>query len=97
MKFQVTLPDTFAEEARIVAARLKIPLAQLIRDSMERRLNELRDREGGRKRLLERFQGVIDTDETDLANRVDEILYGGAPHASEIRDADTKSDESHGT
>jgi len=80
MKFQVTFPDAFAEEARIVSARLKIPLAQFIRDSMEQRLRDLRDQSIGRRRLLERFQGVIDTGETDLASRVDDILYGADPH-----------------
>ena len=80
MKFQVTFPDAFAEEARIVSARLKIPLAQFIRDSMEQRLRDLRDQSIGHRRLLERFQGVIDTGETDLASRVDDILYGADPH-----------------
>jgi len=79
MKFQVTFPDAFAEEARVVSARLKIPLAQFIRDSMEQRLKELRNQGGGR-RLLERFNGAINTGESDLASRVDEILYGANPH-----------------
>jgi hypothetical protein len=80
MKFQVTLPDDFAEEARTVSARLKIPLAQFIRDSMQQRLNELRREKNGKPRFLERFSGIIDTGETDLASRVDELLYGGDPH-----------------
>jgi len=79
MKFQVTLPDDFAEEARTVSARLQIPLAQFIRDSMQQRLNELRMGKHGRQRFLDRFSGVIDTGETDLASRVDELLYGD-PH-----------------
>lgn len=76
MKFQVTLPDDFAEEARTVSARLQIPLAQFIRDSMQQRLNELRMGKTGKQRFLDRFSGVIDTGETDLASRVDELLYG---------------------
>jgi hypothetical protein len=80
MKFQVTLPDEFAEEARIVAARLQIPLAQFIRDSMQQRLNELRQQKNGKARFLDRYSAVIDTGETDLASRVDELLYGGDPH-----------------
>jgi hypothetical protein len=80
MKFQVTFPDAFAEEARIVSARLKIPLAQFIRDSMEQRLRELRNQGGGGRRFLERFSGAINTGESDLASRVDEILYGSDPH-----------------
>ena len=79
-KFQITLPDVFAEEARIVAARLQIPLAQFIRDSMQQRLNELRDQKAARPRFLDRFSGAMNTGETDLASRVDEILYGGDPH-----------------
>ena len=80
MKFQVTLPDDFAEEARTVSARLQIPLAQFIRESMQQRLNELRKQKNGKPRFLERFSGVINTGETDLASRVDELLYGGDPH-----------------
>jgi len=80
MKFQVTLPDDFAEEARNVSARLRIPLAQFIRDSMQQRLNDLRREKTGTTRFLERFSGIIDTGETDLASRVDEILYGDDPH-----------------
>ena len=80
MKFQVTLPDDFAEEARNVSALLRIPLAQFIRDSMQQRLNDLRREKTGTTRFLERFSGIIDTGETDLASRVDEILYGDDPH-----------------
>ena len=80
MKFQVTLPDDFAEEARTVASRLRIPLAQFIRDSMQQRLNELRRPQDGTPRFLERFSGAMNTGETDLASRVDELLYGNDPH-----------------
>jgi hypothetical protein len=80
MKFQVTLPDDFAEEARAVSVRLQIPLAQFIRESMQQRLADLRKQGNGRTRFLDRFSGVLDTGETDLASRVDELLYGGDPH-----------------
>jgi hypothetical protein len=42
---------------------------------MQHRLNELRMGKHGRQRFLDRFSGVIDTGETDLASRVDELLY----------------------
>ena len=79
-KFQITFQEDFVEEARSVAARLRIPLAQFIRESMQQRMNELRQEKRGTPRFLERFSGVIDTGETDLASRVDEILYGDDPH-----------------
>ncbi|HTP85486.1 MAG TPA: hypothetical protein VMJ34_00995 [Bryobacteraceae bacterium] len=80
-KFQVTFPEAFVVEARTVAARLRIPLAQFIRESMQLRMNELRNEdEGARPRFFDRFDGVIDTAETDLSTRVDDILYGDEPN-----------------
>ena len=96
MKFQVTFPDAFAEEARIVSARLKIPLAQFIRDSMEQRLKELRNKGDGGRRLLERLRGAINTGETDLASRVDEILYGADPDERTGREAAQSEDSEPG-
>ena len=73
VKFQITLPDDLAEELKSVAARNKVPLAQFIRETMEARLREQK-----RKRIpdpLASITGLVDSEETDLSARVDEILY----------------------
>jgi hypothetical protein len=76
VKYQITLPDDLALELKQTAARLKIPLAQFIRESMEQRL---RATPGRRKTKSEHplasIIGLVDSAETDLASRVDEILY----------------------
>ena len=38
VKYQITLPEPLAEEMRATAARLKVPLAQFIRETMEDKL-----------------------------------------------------------
>ena len=44
VKYQITLPEPLAEEMRATAARLKVPLAQFIRETMEDKLRELKSR-----------------------------------------------------
>ncbi len=73
-KFQITLPDPLAVELKATAARLRIPLAQFIRETMEARLRGLRSTEAADPFAW--MDGLADTDETDLSARVDEILYG---------------------
>jgi len=75
VKYQITLPEPLAEEMRSTAARLKIPLAQFIRETMEDRLRELKSRKrkaGPLDWMKGMAKGIKDT---DLASRVDEILY----------------------
>ena len=74
VKFQITLPDDFAFELKRAAARRKIPLAQFIRETMQDRLREKPEK--GNKFLESIFGLAKDSKETDLASRVDEILYG---------------------
>ena len=75
LKFQVTLPDELASEMKTTAARLEIPLAQFIRETMQDRLRELKKR-GKKERPLDWMRKLrIDIPDTDLASRVDEILY----------------------
>ena len=73
VKFQITLPDDMAAALKQAAAKEKVPLAQLIRETMEERLRETRRRR--KKDPFAAIRGILDTDETDLAARVDEILY----------------------
>jgi hypothetical protein len=73
VKFQITLPDDLAFQLKRAAAERKTPLAQFIRETMQDKLHEP-PRE--RNAFLDRITGIVDSDETDLASRVDEILYG---------------------
>ena len=73
VKFQITLPDTLAARLKRAAAQQKVPLAQFIRETMEERL-----RRASAPRNRDPFAsitGLVDSDETDLSSRVDEILY----------------------
>jgi cytochrome c553 len=75
VKYQITLPDPLAAEMRAAAARLKIPLAQFIRETMEDKLRDLKSRRR-KERPLEWMKGMAKgIKDTDLAARVDEILY----------------------
>jgi len=40
IKYQITLPEPLADEMRTTAAKLKIPLAQFIRETVEDKLRE---------------------------------------------------------
>jgi hypothetical protein len=74
VKFQITLPEDLAFRLKREAARRKTPLAQFIRETMER---ELRSGKPGGNRFLASIRGIArDCHETDLSSRVDEILYG---------------------
>ena len=75
VKYQITLPEPLAEEMRTTAARLKVPLAQFIRETMEDKLRELKSRKrkaGPMDWMKGMATGIKDT---DLASRIDEILY----------------------
>ena len=75
MKFQITLPDELAIDLKQTAARMKIPLAQFIRETMEEKLRVTRmNRNKSAKHPLANIIGLID-EGPDLAARVDEILY----------------------
>ena len=75
VKYQITLPEPLAEEMRSTAERLKIPLAQFIRETMEDKLRELKSkkRKAGPLDWMKKLR--VDIPDTDLASRVDEILY----------------------
>ena len=72
-KFQVTLPDALAHELKREAARRRMPLAEFIRRTMEARLRE--DRKTNPADPFAGVTGIVDAAETDLAARVDEVLY----------------------
>jgi hypothetical protein len=76
VKYQITLPEPLAQEMRTAADRLKIPLAQFIREAMEDRLRELKVSKKRKAGPLDWMKGMAKgIKDTDLASRVDEILY----------------------
>jgi hypothetical protein len=72
-KFQVTLPDGLAHELKREAARRRMPLAESTRRTMEAQLRE--DRNTNPADPFAGVTGIVDAAETDLAARVDEVLY----------------------
>ncbi len=74
VKYQITLPQDLAAELKAAARRQGISLAQFIRETMEQKLASLRDQNASDP--LAWMDGLADLDDTDLAARVDEILYG---------------------
>ena len=75
VKYQITLPEPLAGEMRAAAARLKVPLAQFIRETMEDKLRDMKSRKH-KDRPLEWMKGMAKgIKDTDLAARIDEILY----------------------
>lgn len=73
VKFQITLSDDLALALKRAAARRKIPLAQLIRDTMEGQLRPRKTAPGGDP--FASITDLVDADDSNLAARVDEILY----------------------
>ena len=74
VKFQMVLPDDLASRLKHEAASMQIPLAEFVRQTME---EKLASRAKSRKRRpLDDIVGIFKSGETDLAARVDEILYG---------------------
>jgi hypothetical protein len=73
MKFQLTLPDDLALELKQAAAREKLPLAQLIRETMVLRLRQTRAASGADP--FASITNLVDAPDTDLSDSVDEILY----------------------
>lgn len=73
MKFQVTLPEALLLELKQVAAEAGVSAAEFIRETVEERLRERAGR--GETDPFASITGLVESEETDLASRVDEILY----------------------
>lgn len=75
VKFQVTLPDSLMAQLKVESRRLKISVAELIRQTMHDSLSKRWKSQ--KESFFDSITGLItDCKETDLASRVDEILYG---------------------
>ena len=75
LKFQITLPEELAAELRAAATRKGVPLAAFIRQTMQERLQEAKVPTAD---PFDWMDGLAETEETDVASRVDEILYRDA-------------------
>jgi metal-responsive CopG/Arc/MetJ family transcriptional regulator len=73
-KFRVTLPDDLASELKLGAAQHGVPPAEFIRQAIREKLRRSRSRSRGNKPPLAAIVGIVNSDETDLAARVDEIV-----------------------
>ena len=76
VKFQITLPEDLAAGLKTTAARLEIPLAQFIRETMEEKLRQMRSSDATHP--LAWMEGLARSNETDISSRIDEILYRDA-------------------
>ena len=74
VKFQIVLPEDLAEEMKTTAARLEVPLAEFIRETMREKLSAMKARPA-KEKPLGWMIGLSRIEDTDLAARVDEILY----------------------
>ena len=74
VKFQITLPDDLASVLKKTAEKRKMPLAEFIRETMQRRLQQDRDARSSADPFAS-ITGILESPETDLSSRVDEILY----------------------
>lgn len=75
VRFQITLPERLAKEMRATATRLKVPMAQFIRETMEDKLRDLKSRKRKERPLAWMEKLRVDIPDTDLSSRIDEIIY----------------------
>jgi hypothetical protein len=73
VKFQVTLPEAVLAELKQQSAKMGVPVAEFIRQTIDDRLRK-RERVP-RTDPFDCIDGLVDSGESDLASRVDEILY----------------------
>ena len=74
LKFQVTLPEPLMAQLKRESQKMGISVAEFIRQTMDDRL-----RKRGKSAdddPFEAIDGLVNSSETDLAGRIDEILYG---------------------
>jgi hypothetical protein len=74
VKFQITLPEETILRWKREAAKRRQPLAQLVRETVEATLKQ--DTKDRGKDPFAWIPQASECSETDLAARVDEIVYG---------------------
>jgi Ribbon-helix-helix domain len=73
VKFQITLPEPLMAELKQESEKTGVSIAELIRQTMDDRLRS--DKRRPKRDPFEALDGLVRSRETDLAGRVDEILY----------------------
>ena len=73
VKFQVTFPEALMAELKTESERLGIPVAELIRQVIDDRFH--RSHRPLKSDPFEAIDGLAKSNETNLASRIDEILY----------------------
>ena len=76
IKFQITLPEDLAAEMKAAAAKLGIPLAELIRQTAQEKLELVKTAKP--KDPFAWMDGLAEIEETDGVSRIDQILYRDA-------------------
>ena len=69
----MTLPEPLLAHLKRVARSERVSVAELIRQTLSDRLR-VRSR-GSKRDPFEDISGLVDSEEVDLASRVDELLY----------------------
>jgi Ribbon-helix-helix protein, copG family. len=72
VKFQVTMPEPLMAELKHAAEKMGLSAAELIRQTMTDRLRAQASRKSD---PFESITGLVDSEESDLASQVDQILY----------------------
>ena len=76
LKFQLVLPDDLAHQIKSEAKRQNVSASEFIREAVGEKLANANNRK--KNSFIEQITGLCKSSkETDLAARVDEILYGG--------------------
>ena len=73
VKFQVTLPESLMAEMKQSADAMGVSVAELIRQTMRSQLQNVSRK--GKSDPFDSITSLVDSDETDLASRIDEVLY----------------------
>ena len=72
-KFQVTFPEALLARLRLTSKRKQVPVAGLVRQLVEDGLRREKQLSPRAAHPLAAIVGIVDSPETDLASRVDEI------------------------
>lgn len=75
VKFQMTMPEDLAARLKRTAADHNVPMAEFIRDSMERVLDEI-ELSSSPEDPLAFMRGRVKDEDPTLSTRVDEVVYG---------------------
>jgi hypothetical protein len=74
VKFHFTLPKLMMVELKRSANAMGVSVAELIRQTMQSQLRKVGPK--GKSDPFDSITALVDSDETGLANRIDEVLYG---------------------